>query len=160
MEIAGCAGVFSANRPTVWDGWSETSMLRDRVRTAGVDWVVGEWRGTNNQGQAITVDYEWGLDGHLLEIDLAIADNTYKGTILRRPDDGALTEVGADNRGGMTHATWEVKDGALLSKRTGTRPGGQVIRIAVRNRKVDADTVLATVHTLSPEGELGEEEGD
>ncbi len=131
--------------------------LRDTLRDRGVDWIVGPWTGTNSQGLLVAIEYEWELEGHLLEIDLTMGDGAYKGAILRRPADGELVEVGADAGGGMTHATWEVQDGALISKRTGTRPGGQVTRIAVRSEKVDADTVVATVHPLSPEGELGEE---
>jgi len=131
--------------------------LRDTIRAKQVDWIVGDWRGTNDQGQPLTVEYEWELEGHMLEIDLTMGDLTYKGAILRRAADGSIVEAGGDNFGGTTQSTWEVEDGALISKRTGTGPDGQVIRVAVKNRKVDGDTVVATVHALSPGGELGEE---
>jgi hypothetical protein len=136
---------------------SAQESLRDQVQNHGADWMVGEWKGTNAQGRAVEVEYEWELEGHALEVDLTIGDDHYKGLIFRRPAEGDVVEVGADSRGGTTRSTWELKEGALVTKRTGTRPDGQVVRVAVVNKQVDADTFVATLHPLSTEGEVGEE---
>lgn len=131
--------------------------LRDTLTGANVEWIVGSWTGTNSQGRAVTVRYEWGLDGNALEIDLLQGGNAYEGMIVRRPTDGDLIEFGADNRGGITRSTWQIEEGRLISERVNTRPAGQVVRVAVVSRRVDGNTVVATVHSLSEAGQIGED---
>jgi len=131
--------------------------LRQMVQEGGADWMVGKWTGSNNEGRQVTVEYEWELDGHALEVDLEMGQGAYKGMIVRHPTNGEVVEAGADNGGGMTRATWREEEGLLISERTSTRPGGEVMRIAVINKQVDADHIKATVHSLSADGEIGEE---
>lgn len=131
--------------------------VRSVLENEGVEWIAGKWAGTNEQSREIMVEYEWGLNGRLLELDLTIGDLSYQGMIVRQPTDGRLIEFGADSTGGMTRSTWRVDDGALVTERTGTRPDGQKVRVAVVTRKVDDDTVVATVHGLTEDGEVGDE---
>lgn len=131
--------------------------LRDVVEGHKVGWIIGQWTATNSQAQTIAVEYEWALDGHLVEVELAIGSTAYKGLISLRPTDGVMVETGADNRGGMTQAIWREKDGAFISERTATRPDGREAKVAVVITRVDADTLKATVHSLSSGGEIGVE---
>jgi len=131
--------------------------LRALVRSQCTEWVVGQWTGTNSQGRKVEVEYEWALDGHVLEIELVDGQNAYAGLISLRPTDGAVIECGADNGGGMTRAIWREEEGALISERTATRPGGREIRVAVVSRQVDEKTFKATVHALSSDGTLSED---
>jgi hypothetical protein len=130
--------------------------LRDAVQSQGAEWMLGHWTGTNAQGRSVEVEYEWELEGHAIEVDLSIGDDGYKGIIFRKQPGGEVVEVGADSRGGMTHSTWRLEDGAVITDRTGTRPGGQVIRVAVVFQRLDGETAIATMHSLSAEGERGE----
>lgn len=125
-----------------------------------VDWIVGSWAGVNEGGSAITVEYTWKLEGHALAIELTMDNITYAGMIVLDPTDRHLTELGADTRGGVTRATWQVEDRALVSRRTGTRVDGQQVQVAVVLEKVDANNVLASVHGLSADGTLSEEPVD
>lgn len=134
---------------------SAQETLRSTLQNAGTDWVVGTWSGTNTAGQAVTVEYEWELDGRMLEIDLTLGDFSYKGLIFHDPAGGGIVEQGADSAGGVTRSTWKTKDGALISERVGTRPNGETVRVAVMNKRVDAEHVTATVHALSESGEIG-----
>jgi len=131
--------------------------LRQQVEEGDAHWIVGKWTGTNNEGRQVTVEYEWELDGHALEVDLELGRGAYKGMIVKQPVEGKVIETGADNGGGITRAIWREEDGLLISERTSTRPGGEVSRIAVVNEKIDADTIKATVHSLSADGEIGKE---
>ena len=123
----------------------------------GVEWIVGKWTGTNSEGRSVALEYEWELDGHALEIDLTMGAESYKGMIALQPTDSRAVEFGADSSGGVTRATWRVQDGLVISDRTGTRSDGREIKIAVVNKKVDADTVIATVHSYAANGELSTE---
>jgi hypothetical protein len=134
--------------------------VRAALEKEGVDWVVGNWKGANEAGQQISLVYEWTLNGSALEIDLTLEGAEYEGIIVREPLDGKLTELGADNRGGVTRATWRVDDGALVSERRNTSAEGQEYRMAVVSRKVDDDTVIATVHRLTESGEVSDEVRD
>ncbi len=130
--------------------------LRDVIQSQGVEWIMGHWTGTNAQGRTVVVEYEYEVAGHAIEVDLTIGEDGYKGMIFYRPMEGDVIEVGADSRGAMVHSTWRVEDGAVITDRTNTRPSGQVIRVTVINKQVDANTVVATMHLLSAEGERGE----
>lgn len=131
--------------------------VRSVFEEKGVEWITGKWSGTNEQGRQVAVKYEWDLDGHLLEIDLRIGDMGYEGMIVRQPTNGRLIEFGADSTGGMTRSMWRVHDGALISERTGTRPDGQEVRVAVVTRKVNDDTIVATLHGLTEDGKPSDE---
>ena len=130
--------------------------LKSMVEEAGAGWMIGEWTGTNAQGQAVSLEYEWDLNGHLIELDLKLGAAAYTGMIHRDPSNGEARETGVSTDGGVTRATWRVEDGAVISERIATRPDGREIRVAVVNRRVDADTVRATVHSISADGTWSE----
>jgi hypothetical protein len=131
--------------------------LRTQLHGLNAEWLVGKWTGTNSWGALIELEYKWALDGNVLEIDLEMGPGAYKGLIFRRPTDGKVVETGVDDGGGMTEAVWEADTGMLTCRRTATRPGGERRTIAVVNERVDDTTVQATVHSLSENGERGEE---
>lgn len=131
--------------------------VRAVFQKEGVDWIVGRWTGTNEQGRDITICYEWDLEGHVLELDLTIGDMGYKGMLVRRPTDGRLIEFGADSTGGVTRSRWRMEEGTLISERTGARAEEPEVRVAVVSKKVDENTFIATVHALSEDGAMGDE---
>jgi len=131
--------------------------LRDMIEEGGGTWLIGDWAGTNDDGVRITVEYEWELDGHAIEVEVTMGEGAYQGLIFRNPESGEVVEVGATGEGGMTKSTWTEEDGKLISKRVGTRANGKVVRIAVISERIDDDSFQATVHRLGDDGEIMED---
>jgi hypothetical protein len=123
----------------------------------GVDWIVGSWTGVDAQGQSISLEYELELEGHALELELTVGGTEYEGFVVRDPRSGMVTEVGVNNQGAMTHATWRVEGQALVSERTGITPEGNEVRVAVFCERIDDGSFRANLRSLSPEGSIGDE---
>lgn len=132
--------------------------LRDIAEEGGVTWLIGKWTGYSQRGSEVEVEYEWELDGHAVELELEMGQGGYKGLIFLNPEGGEeAIEVGGDSGGGMTRAVWREDYGQLISERVSTRPGGEIMRIAIISESTGPNTMKATVHRLSADGVISSE---
>ena len=131
--------------------------LRQNAEAAGTDWILGHWTAKTNEGQRVTAQFEWQLDGHVVMITFKMNDFLHRGMIYRAADKDQVVEVGADNQGGRVEGIWSVEGEVLVSRTMRVFPDGQTMRVANYHSKVDDRTMEVAPHLVEESGDVAEE---
>jgi hypothetical protein len=126
--------------------------LGDYVAQGGYDWVIGRWVATTDQGEKVEVRYDWVCDKCAALAQTAMGGFKYEGMIMLSPTGGEVSEVGADNRGGIWKATWSEDSAGLVRRIELTGPTGEVRKVDVVHARVDADTITIALYPLDNSG--------
>jgi hypothetical protein len=90
-------------------------MLGDLVSEGGYEWLIGKWLATE-EGRTYELEYKPILDRHAALAEVKIGDFQYSGLIMYVPARQEITQIGADNMGGVWKGTWEQDGGDALHR--------------------------------------------
>lgn len=126
--------------------------LGDLVAQGGYDWLIGRWVATTEQGQQVVFEQKWGLDRHVILVDLQMRDFKLAGMIIFVPSREEVIQVSADNQGGTWKGTWRDEYGSAVQTTEHTRADGEVQKAEIVYTKVDADTMKVAVYGFDSNG--------
>ena len=142
----------------LWAGQARAQQtLGDLVEEAGLNWMVGRWATTTDEGDRIQLIYRWQLDRHLATIQFKTPDFEYYGMIFYIPAKEEVVQVGADNRGGSGKGLWEPDGDKAVMKIEHTGTDGETNRMGLVHSKVNAETMKMELCAVDSAGELAEE---
>ena len=127
--------------------------LKDVVEQQGLGWMVGQWKATMDNGQDIVLTYRWAVEGHAVVTTFKMGESSTQGMIYLDADAQQVKQFSVDSRGQVTKGTWEVKEGAAISKTTMTDEYGQATDVGIAYSQGDATTMKVAVYGLEG-GEL------
>ena len=133
--------------------------LADLVAEGGFDWMIGRWEHETDAGDKLQIIYKWELNRHMISIHFKMGGYEHRGMIFYKPIENEVVQIGVDNMGGFSKATWDTDGERAISKSEHTGPDGEIRRYAVAHSKVDGKTMKAEVYGLDSDGNLGEEPG-
>ncbi len=125
--------------------------LGDFVTDGGYDWVLGRWAAATDEGK-VELEYKWGLDKHIVLVEVKMGDYRQRGIVMLDPDRGEVIGVAADNKGGTWKGDWTEEYGDLVYRLQQTGSNGQVNKMQVVHAKVDSDTVTIGVYGADSSG--------
>lgn len=131
--------------------------LGDLVEEAGLNWMVGRWVTTTDEGDKIQLIYTWQLDKHLATIQLKTPDFEYYGMIFYVPAKGQVVQVGVDDRGGSGKGLWEPDGDKAVMKIEHTGVYGETQRMGLVHSKVNAETMKMELYAVESTGGLADE---
>jgi long-subunit fatty acid transport protein len=131
--------------------------LQKASEVAGTDWIIGCWTAETADGQIISCEFKWELDGHASTITFKMNDYVHHGMVYRAADKNQVIEVGADNKGGRVEGIWTLEGETLVSRTTRVLPDGQTMRCANYHSRVDDATMKAAFHLVDETGEVVQE---
>lgn len=114
--------------------------LGDLISQNGYDWMIGRWRATDAEGRANDLEYKWGLDKHIVIVDVGIDGFKYHGMIMYSPSSEEITQIGADNMGGTWKGTWDEDYEGAVHRIECVRSDGTIVRMEHVYIRIDADT--------------------
>lgn len=142
----------------IWAGQARAQQtLGDLVEEAGLNWMIGRWVTTTDEGDEIQLIYRWQLDKHLATIQLRTPDFEYYGMIFYVPAKEEIVQVGADNRGGSGKGLWEPDGDKAIMKIEHTGVYGEIQRMGLAHSRVNAKTMKIEMYAVDSAGELAEE---
>jgi len=131
--------------------------LGDLVQETGFNWMIGRWTATTDDGQEIEMLYRWGLDRYLATYDFKMGEYAYRGMIFYVPTEQKVVEVGVDNRGGTSKATWDIEGEKAVSKGERIQADGETVRMAIITSKVNNKTMKMELYGTDSSGEQADE---
>jgi len=131
--------------------------LGDLVEEAGLNWMIGSWVTTTDEGEKIQLIYKWELDKHLVTIQVKMPDYEYRGMIFYVPAKEQVVQVAVDNRGGSGKGVWEPDGDKAVMKIEHTGTDGETNRMGLVHSKVNAETMKMELYAMESTGELAEE---
>jgi hypothetical protein len=126
--------------------------LGDLVAQGGYDWLIGRWVATTEQGQQVVFEQKWGLDRHVILVDLQMRDFKLAGMIIFVPSREEVIQVSADSQGGTWKGTWRDEYGSAVHTTEHARADGEVQKAEIVYTKVDADTMKVAVYGFDSNG--------
>ena len=126
--------------------------LGDLLYQGGYEWVLGKWVATTDEGARVEVEYKWGLDKHVILMDLKMGEFKLHGMIMYVASKEEIIQVSADNRGGTWKGTWRDDYGEAVNRMEGTQANGQTMKAEVVYSKVDADTMKVAMYGVDEDG--------
>ena len=130
--------------------------LKNLVEQEGFAWLVGHWKTTTDDGQDISLNYRWAVEGNAVIVDLKIGDITSHGMIYLLQDTQQVKQISVDSKGRVTNSTWDAQYGDLILKTSITNDEGQTQKMGVTFEKVDATTMTIKLYDMQY-GELSYE---
>ena len=123
--------------------------LKNLAEQEGVAWLVeGHWKTTTDDGQAISLDFRWAVEGNAIILDTKIGNTSSHGMIYFSQDDQQVKQISVDSKGRITHSTWEAEYGELILKTSMTDDYGQTKKMGVTFEKVDAATMTVKLYDM------------
>ncbi len=127
--------------------------LKDVVEMEGLEWMIGSWKTTMDDGQEMRISHTWAVDGHVMTTDFQMGDTSSKGMIYFDADAEQVKQLSVNNRGQASEATWESEYGKAIAKTTMQDEYGDATEIGVVYSKVNASTIKIALYGLD-NGEL------
>jgi hypothetical protein len=131
--------------------------LGDFISQYGYDWMIGKWAATDNDGRTYELQYKWGLDKHVVIVDVGIGDFKYHGMIMFIPSREEITQVGADNRGGTWKGTWDEDYDGAVNRNECLRPDGTTVQMEHVYAKINADSFKVREYPIEAGGDRASE---
>ncbi|UCD00089.1 MAG: hypothetical protein JSW66_09440 [Phycisphaerales bacterium] len=126
--------------------------LGDFISQYGYEWMIGKWLATDQDGQANELEYKWGLDRHVVIVDVRIGDFKYHGMIMSIPSREEITQIGADNMGGTWKGTWDEDYEGVANRSECIRPDGTTVRMEHVYIRIDADSFKLKEYSVEAAG--------
>ena len=126
--------------------------LGDLLYQGGYEWILGKWAATTDEGNQIELEYKWGLDKHVILVDFKMGDFKLHGMIMYAASKEEITQVSADNKGGIWKGTWRDDYGEAVNRMEGTQADGETMKAELVHSKVDADTMKVAMYGVEDDG--------
>jgi hypothetical protein len=131
--------------------------LGDLVAEAGLDWMIGRWVATTNEGQELQAIYKWELDKHMVSMSFNMGEFEGRGMIFYSASQGNVVQVGVDNMGGSNKGIWYPEGDKAVAKLEFSQATGETAKMAIVHSKVDPKTMKVEMYGVDEYGELSEE---
>jgi len=134
----------------------QQTTLGDVISEYGFNWLIGRWEASTDEGQKVMLQYRWALDKNLVVVNFQMDEYALQGMIFFKPLEEEVVQVGVDNRGGHSKATWAPDGDKAVTKYEFTSATGEVRKMAITHAKVDRKTFKAEMFGIDEFGDLSE----
>ena len=131
--------------------------LGELVAEAGVDWMIGQWQFTTDNGDDLILEFGADLDKHMGTVRYKDQRTESKGIVLLDPSSKEVKYYSVNNRGAFGTGTWTVEDNKAVLKFKQTDADGATMRMGLAFAKVDANTMEVQIFELGDSDKLGDE---
>jgi len=125
--------------------------LGDLVSEAGYEWLIGKWRGSDDE-RTYELEHKPILNKHAALMEAKIGDLKYRGLIMYVPSRQEIMQVGADNMGGSSKSSWDQDYEGPVHKIEYTGADGTKRKMEHVYVKVDGDTLKVKEYPVESGG--------
>ena len=122
--------------------------LKSLADQEGVAWLEGRWKTTTDDGQDISLNYRWAVEGNAIIVNTKIGTTSSHGMIYFSQDEQQVKQISVDSKGRITNSTLDVQYRKLILKTSITNDDGQTQKMGVTFEKVDAKTMKVKLYEL------------
>jgi hypothetical protein len=131
------------------------SSLVSLAREAGVDWLLGEWEGSGDNGDVIQTAFRPELNDHIVIVTYKDSRSEAKGMIMVEPGTEQAKYCTADNQGGVGDGIWSVEEGKIILRYRYVSPEQETRRMAIVFTKLASDRMDVAIHELDSGNVVG-----
>ena len=125
---------------------AQDSGLSDKLSEAGAEWLIGEWTGTDREGNAFTLTYAQLFDGKSGSVHFKSEGMEMKGLIAVDPSADEVRQFSVTSTGELVTGTWNDDGGELTLEVRWTASDGSYKQRSYVYQWVDAKTVKVRVY--------------
>ncbi len=126
--------------------------LKDVVEQQGLEWMIGRWKATMDNGQEILLSYQWAAQGQTVVSTFKMGESSSQGMIYFDADEEQAKQFSVDSQGRVNKGTWEIQGDKAVLKTTMSDEYGQATELGVTYEKVNATTIKVGVYALENGG--------
>jgi hypothetical protein len=131
--------------------WAQSS-LGDLVQEGSNEWLIGTWKATTSDGDAVTISYKWELNKNMISTSVDTPEFKAKGIIILNGSDSEVKQVSADTMGRTAEGLWTGEYGiAILTQTTKNQYGDKEVTEFTLSQK-DANTMSIDIRNISNTG--------
>jgi len=124
------------------------SALERMVEEGQMGWLTGRWTTTTDEGESISLVYQWQLNKNMISVYFKMGDYSYRGMIFCVPGEEKVVEAGVDSKGSAVKCEWDVTWDGAVSKREVSKADGEKESMGIATSKVDKDTMKMKLYTI------------
>lgn len=125
--------------------------LKDKLKEAGWDGVIGTWVDEGTGGRTYTVTYAWKIQDRVIEVLTKDTTNETVALMGVNAQNGQIFHMGADKQGASSLGEWKVDaDGSALLNLIFTGGDGAQGTLQMRHKFVAEDKMEITVQLAQP----------
>lgn len=132
---------------------SQTATLGDLVDTGGVDWIIGNWGATTEEGQSLNSSYTWDMNKNLIKLSFKMGEYEGLGLIFYSPQEGKVIQVGADSRGGVSKGSWDAEEENLAASLEFAAADGNKGKFVIVHANIDAKRMKVAFYGIGESGD-------
>jgi hypothetical protein len=130
------------------NGLTSAQSLQEIAKEEGFTWLAGRWTATTDDGDSIDLALKWMVGGHVATMDFAMGETSYHGMIHLSDSEDQAVEIGFDNKGDKTKATWEPRGDKIVSIREKVGDYGDVQKMGIVFAKGKGRTLTCSIHGI------------
>jgi len=130
--------------------------LADKVAEGGVEWMIGDWEGTGDDRETVSLSFKWDLNKHVIFLHRKSARWESKGMNAVDPESGDVKFIGVTSMGGFLTGVWEDKDGYPLMKLTAKGADGRSWKGGIVYKSSGNATMEVEYYAANDAGDLEE----
>ena len=120
--------------------------LKEIVMQEGLQWMVGSWKATTDDGQDILITHQWTVDGHAMTSGFEMEGLSSQGLIYFDADAEEVKQFSVNSRGQTSEATWESVDGKAIALTTMQDEYGEATDAGIVYSRVNANAITISIH--------------
>lgn len=125
--------------------------LKDKLKEAGWDGVIGTWVDEATGGKGYTSTYAWKIQDRVIEVHTKDATNETVALMGVNAKNGQVFHMGADKQGASSLGEWKVDaDGSAVLNLVFTGGDGAQGALQMRHKLVGEDKMEITVQLDQP----------
>ena len=125
--------------------------LKDKLKEAGLDGVIGTWVDEGTGGRTYTVTYAWKIQDRVIEVFTKDTTNETVALMGVNAQNGQVFHMGADKQGASSLGEWKIDaDGSAVLSLAFTGGDGAQGTLQMRHKFVGDDKMEVTVRLAQP----------
>jgi hypothetical protein len=128
--------------------------LESLVSEARAEWMFGQWEGTWEKGEHITLNVSWDLEKHVVILHLKGPDMESKGYTVLEPNSEMPRYYSFDSRGTVGKGSWAMEGGELALRVEGESATYGSLKIGFVFTGSASEGLKVRVHSIDGSGGL------
>jgi len=124
--------------------------LGDVLREHGWANVIGTWVDADTGGEVVKITYAWRFPETVIEITSRSQERETVALMGLNAKTGEVGQFGANSRGGVHMAKWDVVEGDAVIGLAVVTEKGKEVNLEIRHHRVDEDTMVLSIGGPKP----------
>lgn len=131
--------------------------LADRMKEGQVEWLMGNWKGQDPDGNTIQVSFSWAIKNWVVATHYKSREQESHAIVAVDPQSGEVKHTGYDGQGNRASGVWTAEEGGAILKLDYRTAFGDAMHVAYVMRQTSPNVMETTAYGMDSSGDISDE---